>query len=77
MEMTSDLRLPRPAPLMVAMESPMGVHASNTGEESLCGLPLAQAETILHGTPEVMGRLATCPFCRARLVTAGGLGGTR
>jgi hypothetical protein len=77
MERTYDLRLPKPAPLMVAMDSPTGVHASNTGEESLCGLPLTQAETLLHGTPEVMARLATCPFCQARLVTVGVLDGTR
>ena len=57
--------------LMVAMDSPSCVHASNTGEKSLCGEPLTQAETVLHGTPEVMANLATCPFCQARLVNAG------
>jgi hypothetical protein len=57
--------------LMVAMDSPPGVHASNTGEKSLCGEPLMQAGTVLHGTPEVVAGLATCPFCQARLVNAG------
>ena len=76
-ERTYNRRLPKLGPLMVAMDSPVGVHASNTGEESLCGLPLRQAETVLHGTPEVMARLATCPFCQARLATAGVLGAGR
>ena len=57
--------------LMVAMESPPCVHASNTGERALCGEPLTQAETLLHGTPEVVAGLATCRFCQARLVNAG------
>jgi hypothetical protein len=60
--------------LMVAMHpqnSPLGVHASNTGAQSLCGVPLTQAETVLHGTPEVVASLATCRFCQVRLVNAG------
>jgi hypothetical protein len=57
--------------LMVAMRSALGVHASNTGEKSLCGESLTDAETVLHGTPEVVAGLATCPFCQARLVNAG------
>ena len=77
MERTYDLLLPRPAPLMVAMDGVMDVHASNTGEQALCGLPLTHARTVLHGTPEVIARLATCPFCQAHLVTADVVGGTR
>jgi hypothetical protein len=52
--------------LMVAMRvqnSPVGVHASNNGEKSLCAVPLDGAETILHGSPEVVAGRATCRFC--------------
>jgi hypothetical protein len=60
--------------LMVAMlprNSPVGVHASNHGEKALCGVPLKQAETILHGSPKVVAKRVTCRFCQARLVNAG------
>jgi len=60
--------------LMVAMlpqNSPEGVHGSNNGEKSLCGVPLERAEPILHGSPEVVAGRVTCRFCQARLVNAG------
>jgi hypothetical protein len=60
--------------LMVAMRvqnSPVGVHASNNGEKSLCAVPLNGAETISHGSPEVVAGRVTCRFCQARLVNAG------
>lgn len=60
--------------LMVAMlprSSRLDVHASNDGEKSLCAVPLTDAETILHGSPEVVAGTVTCPFCQARLVNAG------
>jgi hypothetical protein len=56
---------------MLPQNSALGVHASNNGEKSLCGALLERAETILHGSPEVVAGRVSCRFCQARLVSAG------
>lgn len=51
--------------------SSIGIHAANKREESFCGLPMKNAETVKWGRAEDVAPAITCKFCQARLVNVG------